>query len=99
MALQGMRPGWDAAAAAALASRLVGGVGLPAVLTGPDPAGFRGGEVEFQVSEFFEPMGMSRRILPWAPVHVAISVETYQYQSRPIPGRAVSHCSIQRCLR
>eukprot|EP01043_Picozoa_sp_COSAG02_P000326 COSAG02_NODE_6_length_64796_cov_76.792865_9_plen_56_part_00 len=33
---------------------------------GQDSAGFRGGEVEFQVSEFFEPMGMSRRILPWA---------------------------------
>ena len=45
---------------------------------GQDSAGFRGGEVEFQVSEFFEPMGMSRRILPWAPVPKAISVETYQ---------------------
>ena len=44
---------------------------------GQDSAGFRGGEVEFQVSEFFEPMGMSRRILPWA-VPKAISVETYQ---------------------
>jgi len=50
--------------------------------TGQDSAGFRGGEVEFQVSEFFEPMGMSRRILPWAPV--AISVETSR--TSPIPG-------------
>ena len=31
MALRGMRPGWDAAAAAALAPRLVGRVGLPVV--------------------------------------------------------------------
>jgi len=30
MALRGMRPGWGAAAAAALAPRLVGGVGLSA---------------------------------------------------------------------
>jgi hypothetical protein len=43
MALQGMRPGWDAAAAAALASRLVGGVGLPAVLRAGGDAGSEGG--------------------------------------------------------
>ena len=36
--------------------------------TGQDSAGLRGGEVQFQVSKFFEPIlvGMSRRILPWA---------------------------------
>eukprot|EP01043_Picozoa_sp_COSAG02_P033785 COSAG02_NODE_2324_length_9133_cov_38.463361_9_plen_58_part_00 len=31
----------------------------------PDSAGFRGGEVQFQVSEFFEPLGTSRRGIPW----------------------------------
>ena len=61
---------------------------------GQDSAGFRGGEVEFQVSEFFEPMGMSRRILPWAPV--AISVETSR--TSPIPGRAVIQRPSQRGL-
>ena len=43
MALQGMRPGWDAAAAAALALRLVGGVGLPAVPRAGGDAGSEGG--------------------------------------------------------
>ena len=45
---------------------------------GQDSAGLRGGEVQFQVSKFFEPIGMSRRILPWAILPIAISVETYQ---------------------
>ena len=35
---------------------------------GQDSAGLRGGEVQFQVSKFFEPIGMSRRILPWAHI-------------------------------
>ena len=30
---------------------------------GQDSAGLRGGEVQFQVSKFFEPIGMSRRIM------------------------------------
>eukprot|EP01043_Picozoa_sp_COSAG02_P019453 COSAG02_NODE_937_length_15789_cov_11.515360_5_plen_84_part_00 len=55
--------------------------------TGQDSAGFRGGEVEFQVSEFFEPMGMSRRILPWARAPVAISVETSRTSPKfPVPN-------------
>ena len=35
---------------------------------GQNPGVVRGGEVQFQVSKFFEPIlvGMSRRILPWA---------------------------------
>ena len=41
---------------------------------GQDSAGFRGGEVEFQVSEFFEPMGMSRRILPWARIDLELTI-------------------------
>ena len=46
--------------------------------TGQDSAGLRGGEVQFQVSKFFEPIGMSRRILPrTVPVHD--SVETCLY--------------------
>ena len=32
---------------------------------GPNPAGLRG-EVQMQVSEFFEPIGMFHRNFPWA---------------------------------
>ena len=48
---------------------------------GQDSAGFRGGEVEFQVSEFFEPMGMSRRILPWVPRAAMVLAALFRLQS------------------
>ena len=49
-----------------------------------DSAGFRGGEVLFQVIKFFEPLGTSRRGIPWAPIAFAISVE--KFLNRPFPG-------------
>ena len=33
---------------------------------GQNPGVVRGGEVQFQVSEFFEPIGMFQRSFPWA---------------------------------
>ena len=53
---------------------------------GPDSAGFRGGEVQFQVSEFFEPLPF-RGVRPdssMGAAPIAISVETSL--NRPFSG-------------
>eukprot|EP01043_Picozoa_sp_COSAG02_P001728 COSAG02_NODE_37_length_48203_cov_57.745708_12_plen_71_part_00 len=59
---------------------------------GQDSAGFRGGEVEFQVSEFCEPMGMSRRILPWARIiQPVILIYSFCYHFLLSQGRKKDH--------
>ena len=66
---------------------------------GQDSAGLRGGEVQFQVSKTVPRLATSRRGFPWGLPQVPVAIPVEKLLNRPFPGRAVSHCSIQRCLR
>ena len=64
---------------------------------GQDSAGLRGGEVQFQVSKTSAPFRNFSTDPSIGDAPIATSGE--KFLNRPFPGRAVSHCSIQRCLR